>query len=69
MVELKNPVRHGQTDSAAAALGGEVEVEDLLADIFGDSGPLVGDAQDGGHALLLENDFESPPSGMACAPF
>jgi hypothetical protein len=53
VVELKNAICHGESDAAATGLGGEVEVEDLLADIVWDSGAFVGDAKNGEFAAIF----------------
>ena len=47
MMQLENSIGHGQADAAAAGFGGEVEVKDLLAQVFGDTGALIGDADEG----------------------
>ena len=47
VVQLENAVGHGEADTASPAFSGEVEVEDLFANIFRDAWTFVGDAKNG----------------------
>src|SRR6185437_3891392 len=69
VVQLQDSISHGEADAAAAGLGGEVEVEDLVANVLRNAGAVVGDANDGGtggltiavasRPLFFEDDLES----------
>jgi len=63
VMQLKNSIGHGQSDSAAAALGGEVKIEDFFANFFGNAHPLVGDAQHCHLAVGFERHLELAPLG------
>jgi len=56
VVQLENAVGHGEADTASPAFSGEVEVEDLLSNVVGDSLAFVRNAHQGEFALLLERD-------------
>src|SRR6185312_8683077 len=56
VMELQDSVRHGEADAAALALGGEVEVEDAVANFAGDSFAVVLDFEDGCAGVLGEAD-------------
>src|SRR3569833_297467 len=58
VVKLKNAVGHCEADAAAAALGGEVEVEDFFANFGRDTDAVVGDAEDCHSAFFFEDDAE-----------
>ena len=55
MMQLQNAIRHGQADPAALALGREVQIENLVADLVRNAGPFVRDAQDGILLVLFEH--------------
>src|ERR1700678_3412089 len=63
IVQLQNPVGHGQTNAAAPGFGGEIEIEYLLANLVGNAGSLVCNAQYREFALLLEDDTQCPAFG------
>src|SRR4051812_29891873 len=54
VVQLQNAVGHCQADPAAAALSGEVEVEDFLPDLRRNADSVISDAQDRHSALFFK---------------
>jgi len=63
VVQLKNAIGHRQANTAASGFGSEVEVKDFFANVVGDSGALVGDAEEGEFAFFFKDDAEGTAFG------
>ena len=58
VMQLEDAVGHRQADAAASGFCSEVEVENLLANLVGNAGALIGDAQDGVPAVCFQPDLQ-----------
>ena len=68
MVQLQNAIGHGQADPAAFALGGEIQIENLLPDFVGNAASFIGDAQDGVPLVLFQNHPQAAPFRHGLGP-